>query len=527
MHEPYKMETLPTEVFNEILDQFEPGLHELPRANPWARPRPYKPEHIDSKQHFARLRLVSKRFSELAAPYLFRSIGLRFNMKSFSRLERLSEQPKLAKHVKKFVYLMPYLYVEGIQDFETFRAGRAIRLPNKLRQIMFEDREPFYYPTAHKEQQDVMRGSYDLFVLKKAMKSFTSLQQIQLLSVMVHKDIVLRNLASGFDNWEFIDCRWIPACSHAVETLLLAILYGKPPVNSFSSPTLSPQSLLATSSRMQQSALASFKQLSHLEVTFDERPDRSYLDTATTHLRGHISPISEFFRQFCMCTVNLSTLYLRFTPGLPVRLPLEDVFHNTVWSKLRILGIGSWVLKAEEIIGIAKRHQGTLKGIRLSEVYLADGDRWRDVVIALKTHMKKLDCVSFQDIGYEREYVRKVTYIETYSDTSSEEDEDDSLDMDAESISSSSSHVHSSQAGDDVIYGNVFTSSEDTGISSDTSSLGDGANAGMGSLGEEECEFEEDLEDYGLTVSQAQRKHWERWIVGKNVNTGEPYTRPL
>lgn len=113
MHEPRTMETLPTEVFNEILDKFEHGLHELPRANPWARPRPYKPEHLDSKQHFARLRLVCKRFSELAAPYLFRSIGLRFNLKSFDRLERLAEQPMLARHVKKFVYLMPYLYDQG------------------------------------------------------------------------------------------------------------------------------------------------------------------------------------------------------------------------------------------------------------------------------------------------------------------------------------------------------------------------------------------------------------------------------
>lgn len=113
MHEPHTMETLPTEVFNEILDKFEPGLHELSRANPWARPRPYKPEHIDSKQHFARLRLVCKRFSELAAPYLFRSIGLRFNLRSFDRLERLSEHPELARHVKKFVYLMPYLYDQG------------------------------------------------------------------------------------------------------------------------------------------------------------------------------------------------------------------------------------------------------------------------------------------------------------------------------------------------------------------------------------------------------------------------------
>lgn len=402
---------------------------------------------------------------------------------------------------------------------------------------MFEDREPFYYPTVYKEQQDVMRGSYDLFVLKKAMKAFTSLQQIQLLSVMVHKDIVLRNLASSFDTWDFIDCRWIPACSHAVETLLLAISYGNPPVNSFASPTLSPQSLLAISQGMRQPALADFGRLSHLEVTFDERPDRSYLDTATTNLRGHISPISEFFRQFCACTVDLSTLYLRFTPGLPVRLPLEDVFHNTVWRKLRVLGIGSWMLKAEEIIGIATRHRHTLKGIRLSEVYLTDGNRWKDVVVALKTQMKKLEWVSFQDIGYEREYVRKVAYIETYSDTSSEEDEDDGTDMDGLSISSSSittssssGHAHPSQAGgDDVIYGNVFTSSEDSGLSSGAAeSLGTGAGMG-GSFGDgEECEFsEEDMEDYGLSVSQAQRKHWERWIVGRNQSTGEPYTRPL
>lgn len=548
MHEPHTMETLPTEVFNEILDQFEPGVHELHRANPWARPRPYKPEHIDSKQHFARLRLVSKRFSELAAPYLFRSIGLRFNLKSFGRLERLSERPKLARHVKKFVYLMPYLYDQGkakvlfkyyacpqtlirtigSQDFETFRADRSLRFSNKLRQIMFEEREPFYYPTVYKEQQDVMHNSYDLFVLKKAMKAFTALQSIQLLSVMMHKDIVLRNLASSFDEWEYIDCRWIPACLHAVDTLLLAVIHGKPPVSSFSSPTLSPQSLLQITSGMRQSgpATVNWRQLTHLDITFDERPDRSYLDTAETRLKGHISPLSAFFKLFCSYTENLSTLYLRFTPGLPVRLPLNDVFHETVWKKLRVLGIGSWMLRAEEIIDIAQRHRDTLKGLRLSEIYLMDGDRWKDVVVALKTHMKRLDWVGLQDICYEGEYVRKGAYIETYSDTSSEEDFDEGVDFDTISLDSSS-HVHPSQADDDVIYGNVFTSSEDTGSSSGLSS-GNAANASYGSLGAfEETDSEEDLEDYGVAVSQSQRKHWERWIVGKNVNTGEVYIRSL
>lgn len=545
------METLPTEVFNEILDQFEPGLHELPRANPWARPRPYKPEHLDSKQHFARLRLVCKRFSELAAPYLFRNIGLRFNLRSFDRLERLAEQPMLARHVKKFVYFMPYLYDQGkanrilpkyhtcpqtlirrigSQDFEAFRSDRSLRFSNKLRQIMFEDREPFYYPTVLKEQQEVMRDYHDLIILKKAMRAFIALQSIQLLSVMVHKDIVLRNLASSFDEWEYIDCRWVPACHRAVKTLLEAVMYGKPPVSSFSSPTLSPQSLLEITSEMQPSGLAStnWRQLTHLDVTFDERPDRSYLDAAGTRLKGHISPLSAFFKLFCSYTENLSTLYLRFTPGLPVRLPLDDVFHETAWRKLRVLGIGSWVLRAEEIINIAQRHRDTLKGLRLSEVYLMDGGRWKDVVAALKIHMKRLEWVGLQDIGYEGEYVRRAAYIETYSDTSSEEDYEEGAEVDGQSILSLDSNVHPSQADDDVIYGNVFTSSDDTGSSSGLSSSGNAANASFGSLGAlDDTDDEEDLEDYGHTVSQAQRKHWERWVTGKNVNSGEAYTRSL
>lgn len=417
----------------------------------------------------------------------------------------------------------------GSQDFEAFRADRSLRFSNKLRQIMFEDREPFYYPTAYKEQQDVMHNSYDLFVLKKAMKAFTALQSIQLLSVMMHKDIVLRNLASSFDDWEYIDCRWIPACLHAVDTLLRAVTHGKPPVSSFSSPTLSPQSLLQITSGMQQSGSAAmnWQQLTHLDVTFDERPDRSYLDTAETRLKGHISPLSAFFKLFCLYSENLSTLYLRFTPGLPVRLPLEDVFHETVWRKLRVLGIGSWMLRAEEIINIAQRHRDTLKGLRLSEIHLMDGGRWKDVAVALKAQMKKLEWVGLQDIGYERGYVRRGAYIETYSDTSSEEDYEEGVEFDGMSVGSNS-HIHPSQADDDVIYGNVFTSSEDTGSSSGLSSSGNAANASFGSLRTlDETDSEEDLEDYGITVSPSQRRHWERWIIGKNVNTGEAYIRSL
>ena len=116
--QPGAMDKLPAEVFNGLLDQLESrggrdGPTTNPRRNPWALPQPYRPDHIDSRQHFSALRLVCRRFNELTAPYLFRSIGLRFNQKSFKRLESLAANPQLSKHVRKFVYLMPYLYEEG------------------------------------------------------------------------------------------------------------------------------------------------------------------------------------------------------------------------------------------------------------------------------------------------------------------------------------------------------------------------------------------------------------------------------
>ncbi|KAI5803861.1 hypothetical protein EDC01DRAFT_611607 [Geopyxis carbonaria] len=548
------METLPAEVFNELLDQLEPrgreGSSTNPRRNPWALPQPYRPDHIDSRQHFASLRLVCKRFSELAAPYLFRSIGLRFNTKSFQRLEKLAENEKLSRHVKKFVYLMPYLYEEGIKDFEAFRSDQDLGLSNKIRQIMFEEREPYYYPSVLKEQQDLMRDQYDLKVLKKALKAFTTLQEIQLLAIMVHKDIVLRNLASSFDNWEFTDCKWIPACQHAVETLALAVATTNSPVSALCSPTMSPQSLILLSPKLRPGSDQLWKQLSYLEVTCDERPDRSYLDTSGTILLGHNDAVAKMFQGFLHLALNLTTLYIRFTPGMPVRLPLKDAFHKITWPKLRVLGIGSWMLHADELIQIVRRHKNTLQGLRLSEVYLLNGDMWRDVVVAVKQDIPRIEWVGLHDISYEREYVRKQAYIETYSDTSSDaEDEEYGLDMDRlsyrsrDSISISSttaSHDHIPAPDDDqeVVYGNVFMnlgSSHAAAAGGGPGSVSGSSIHGNSSLGAligynvadmDESEEEVDLEDNGRTVSQAQRRHWERWIVGKTP-MGTPYINTL
>jgi hypothetical protein len=436
----------------------------------------------------------------------------------------------------------------GTQNFEAFRNDQTLGLSNKIRQIMFEDKAPYYYTSVHREQQDLMRDSYDLNVLRSAMKAFTSLQEVQLLAIMVHKDIVLRNLASSFDNWEFIDCKWIPACKHAVETMLRALYDANSPVTALCSPTMSPQSLVLLGPKARQISRRTWSQLTCLEITFDERPDRSYLDTSGTVLTGHSETMADMFQNLLHMAQNLSTLYIRFTPGMPVRLPLRDAFHHDVrWPKLRVLGIGSWMLRADELVDIVRRHGRTLTGFRLSEVYLLDDDRWRDVMAAVKEAAPGLEWVGLHDVSYEREYVRKQAYIETYSDTSSEYDDDQyGLDLDGLSMrsrdsasSTTASHdlslpLHPAQGGDgddgdgdddDVLYGNVFTTA------STSPTLGGGGTSSVygGSVfevGELEDGLGEDLEDDGRTVTQAQRRHWERWVVGRYAS-GEVYTRAL
>lgn len=74
------------------------------------------------------------------------------------------------------------------------------------------------------------------------------------------------------------------------------------------------------------------------------------------------------------------------------------------WEKLQAFGIQAWRLDANEIIGLARRHRETLRGLRLRDVLLKDGSRWKDVLAYLRDDMKKLDWVSLRRIDYEKHF---------------------------------------------------------------------------------------------------------------------------
>lgn len=77
------------------------------------------PPSPDQAVTIGSFRSVCKRFNEVGAQHLFSRVTTRFSVKSFRRLELIAERPHLARHVKKFSYLVPCFYIQGKRRIQT------------------------------------------------------------------------------------------------------------------------------------------------------------------------------------------------------------------------------------------------------------------------------------------------------------------------------------------------------------------------------------------------------------------------
>lgn len=64
-------------------------------------------------QDIGNFRLVCSRFAELAAPYQWTRVATRLSPSGLRRLDNICSRSQLAKHTRKFSYLVPFFYVEG------------------------------------------------------------------------------------------------------------------------------------------------------------------------------------------------------------------------------------------------------------------------------------------------------------------------------------------------------------------------------------------------------------------------------
>jgi len=58
-------------------------------------------------------RLVCTHFSELGLPYQFSRVTTRFSTQGFQRLHKIASCARAARCTRRFIYMVPYFFVEG------------------------------------------------------------------------------------------------------------------------------------------------------------------------------------------------------------------------------------------------------------------------------------------------------------------------------------------------------------------------------------------------------------------------------
>ncbi|KAF2254686.1 hypothetical protein BU26DRAFT_143639 [Trematosphaeria pertusa] len=499
---------LSNELLREILDHIESDPEKLISLDRRAYLsqesfKPPPPPDRDQAQDIANFRLTCKRFSDLGALHQFSRVTTRFSRKGLKRLENIASQEHLAKHVKKFSYMVPFFYVEGRERVRELLPT----LPASLGPL-----DVRHFVQKVNEQREIVQTQEDVRVLKKAISAFTSLQHVQILRLQDQEDGMLISYIRQHDQLsQLVELKWAPACSHSTKTIGAALLASRSPCSRFSSPMLSPQSALGAVNDPPPTLNVLAERLTCLELHFDDGTD----------LDNRMRELSTLSKVVFNAAKNMQAVHIGFPSHRPLSLKLEEIFHNVKWDKLLAFGIQAWRLDAEEIIGLARRHRERLRGLRLRDVLLKDGSRWKDVLAFLREDMMRLDWVSLRRIDYEKHFDEQwVLGAEVPDDPPIGSDSDDD-ESDWDPHEDDEHDTLNGNVDDEASDGSLDDSDSDAGtdepeqggnihfppLSPDTPASVPWCNC-SGHTGSIEA-----LGDDGVAVTYSQRKFWEKWVV--------------
>lgn len=367
------------------------------------------------------------------------------------------------------------------------------------------------------DQREIVRSQEDLRVLTKAISAFTNLQHVQILRVQDSTDeIIINFMRSHLDVINpSIELKWAPACLHSAKTIGAALLESRSSTFSrFSSPMLSPQSTVVLAEYLSPSFSTLAERLTCLELHFDDGQD----------LENRMQELSGIFKVVFTSAVNMEAVHIGFPSHRPISLPLETLFHNVQWKKLKAFGVQGWKLDSDEIIDLARRHRDRLKGLRLRDVLLKEGSLWKDVLEFLRSEMFRLDWVSLRRIGYAQkfdEYWENAGHEIPDDPPGGESDSDDNLyeaESDMYEVSPRESDFGSYTASDsdredtDDEHGPAAHEMDFPPLDSpDTPNSAPWCNC-------KSRDFQQgvdDLNDDGVFVDNAKRKQWEKWVLGR------------
>jgi hypothetical protein len=382
---------------------------------------------------------------------------------------------------------------------------------------------PEHFVQKVNEQRKILQTKEDVRVLNKAISAFTSLQHVQILRLQDQEDgMLISYIQDHAQISHLVELKWAPACSHSTKTIGAALLASRSPCSRFSSPMLSPQSALGVLNDPPATLKLLAERLTCLELHFDDGID----------LDNRMRELSVLSKAVFSAAKNLQALHIGFPSHSPLNLRLEEIFHNVKWEKLLAFGIQAWRLDAEEIIDLARRHREKLRGLRLRDVILKDGSRWKDVLAFLREDMMRLDWVSLRRIDYEKHFDEQWTLGAEIpddsfigSDSSSDDASDDWDPHEGEEVDAHDNAIHSVHGVHEEDDEESEVSFDDSDSDAGTDEPEQGGNFHLPPMSPDtpasvpccSCGSRNDsvevLGDDGITVTVLQRKFWEKWVV--------------
>jgi hypothetical protein len=293
-----------------------------------------------------------------------------------------------------------------------------------------------------------------------------------------------------------------------------AVLRKKSPASRWSFPLIDTQSAitLMKSAHMGVSSIAA--SLECLSLRFEDAGD----------LNAKMRELSPLFRTVFNSATNLVSVHIGF-PHASVNIALAEIFHNIKMEKLRVFSIGGWRLNAEEIMDLCHCYGADLRGLRLHGVLLKEGGMWKDVLSVLRREMLNLRWLSLSKADYAKHFDDNVRGMDLtgHNDLDDSDPEGDQDDEDHED------HDETQDPDDQDLDDDLSSNEDDPEPDSDVDSVDDldpTAHAFTTQVDIPEYEHVctcsnpshlldvEELGDNGMSVSQVQRKLWERWVVG-------------
>ena len=373
--------------------------------------------------------------------------------------------------------------------------------------------DPRHFSRKQDDQEAIVQQERDARALERAFGEFNNLAHIQILRVQDYEDSVLiRYLRANQNRSHFVEPVWARACFHSTKTIGAALLKSSSPCSRFSSPMLSTHSARDLAASPPQKLTALVRRLTSLELHFDDSLD---LDRKMMSLSG-------LFQNVLTTAVNMQAIHVGFPSHYPLSLRLEDIFHGVRWDNLQAFGIQAWKLDAKEIINFARRHREKLRGLRLRDVLLKEQSMWKDVLQMFREEMVKLDWVSLRRIGYARHFEEQMNEVGIEIEDIPGGDSESGDEEEEFSGSTGEPDGRSDQQSDEDMADMTDDEEENEENGPHANEMGfpqltEDARPWCNCSGQVPLSADE-LGDDGISVSNQQRKMWEKWCTRRCVH---------